>query len=318
MKRILLTIAALFSFCGILSAGTYTTNLHMYKPTAGENNWANTVNVNNWDNLDTVISRMSNSITSNSATFDILTTKGDLLTRNSTTFARFAVGTDGYALKSDSTAAAGLAWTNYIASAGTASYVVADGNNRTASATPGANIIPVAGSDGKIAAGFYSSTGIPIYDYTVSGSAITTATTNGTVTLDAATDGGYDFEFIIKNPTAGNVLYSLYYNNNTTATDYRRNFTSGESNDAIMHQTNVAAGGQLIIVGSIIQTPGGFVRTLSRTVGINSSGVGTETYTVSHWKVTEVSGNNLTRVDVTGSSASGIDVGSRFRMWKRK
>jgi len=39
-----------------------------------------------------------------------LTTKGDLLTRNTSSFARLAVGTNGYFLKADSTTATGLTW----------------------------------------------------------------------------------------------------------------------------------------------------------------------------------------------------------------
>lgn len=314
MKRILLTIAALFSFCGILSAGTYTTNLHMYKPTAGENNWANTVNVNNWDNLDTVISRMSNSITSNTATFDILTTKGDLLTRNSTTFARFAVGTDGYALKSDSTAAAGLAWTNYIASAGTASYVVADGNNRTASATPGANVIPVAGSDGKLASGFFSVTNTPLYNYTVTGSAVTTVTTNGTVTLDANTAGGYDFEFIILNGYAGNTNYRLYYNNDTTNTNYNYDqLGSAVANDAVLGPA-LGNGYTAYFKGSIL-IANGYVSTMWSGFHRNDAG---SISIAAHWMHTKLATvTNLTRIDIVSDQTGGININSRFRIWKR-
>lgn len=52
----------------------------------------------------------------------LLTTKGDILTHNGTTLSRVAAGTNGYALKADSTATNGASWT--IAPSGsTASYV---------------------------------------------------------------------------------------------------------------------------------------------------------------------------------------------------
>lgn len=52
----------------------------------------------------------------------LLTTKGDILTHNGTTLSRVAAGTNGYALKSDSTATNGASWT-VAPSGSTASYV---------------------------------------------------------------------------------------------------------------------------------------------------------------------------------------------------
>jgi hypothetical protein len=91
---------------GIALAGSYTTHLHMYKPTAGENGWANTVNVDNWDNLDSTI----NTLNVNMTAINKLTTKGDLLSFNATAPDRLGVGANGLFLKSDSTTTTGIKW----------------------------------------------------------------------------------------------------------------------------------------------------------------------------------------------------------------
>ncbi len=185
--------------------------------------------------------------------------------------------------------------------------------NRSASSTPGAYIIPVCNSGGTIPSGFFGLNNL-IWSKTVSGSAVTTLTSP---TLDLATAYAYDFILIILNTTVSNVLYSMYYNNNTTATDYRRNYYSGESNDAVMHYGNIPASGKVVLTGTIMQSADGYVSTSIKTLGLNSSSTGTEAYPVMHWKVTAVSGSNLTRVDFTGSVSSSIGINSSLKVWER-
>lgn len=50
-QKVLLFIALMFLFVSTAIAGTYTTNLTLYKPTVGETGWGAAVNAN-WDTLD--------------------------------------------------------------------------------------------------------------------------------------------------------------------------------------------------------------------------------------------------------------------------
>jgi hypothetical protein len=69
MKRKIqqLIVVLIMAMATYAIAGNYTTNLHMYKPSAGENGWATIVNVNNWDNLDNVVSKAITSVGLNSS-----------------------------------------------------------------------------------------------------------------------------------------------------------------------------------------------------------------------------------------------------------
>jgi hypothetical protein len=51
MKKILTIVLSVFVAALIAYAGTYTTNLNLYKPSSGESGWATAVN-SNWDLLD--------------------------------------------------------------------------------------------------------------------------------------------------------------------------------------------------------------------------------------------------------------------------
>lgn len=160
-----------------------------------------------------------------------------------------------------------------------------------------------------------------IYDSGALTDEVNTVTIDG---LDAATHGGYKFEFSINNTTASNALYVMFYNNQTTGTDYKRNWYGGESNDACVHYTYVSASGSIFLNGAIMQSTSGVVSSHHKSLAINSSGDASEGTIVSQWKKTAVSGSNLTRIDIAAKQADlttaltdGIGIGSRFRIWRR-
>ena len=156
--------------------------------------------------------------------------------------------------------------------------------------------------------------GALIWNKLISGSAVTSVTTDGEVTLDGNAHGGYIYEFIIYNPTGGIILPRLYYNNDTTNTNYDHvTDPSGWANDAIIgYHSGIAAVEEASINGFISVTPRGYVsakwfHVTSDTTWI--SGVG------AHHKRATVT--NLTRLDIVSSVASGIGINSRFRLWRR-
>ena len=54
------TILLLILIASAAFAGSYTSNLNMYKPFPKESGWADVVNTNNWDKLDDVITKITN------------------------------------------------------------------------------------------------------------------------------------------------------------------------------------------------------------------------------------------------------------------
>lgn len=87
-----------------------------------------------------------------------LTTKGDLLSRDSTTHVRLPVGTDGYVLKANSATASGLEWGSASINAGSISGVVAIANGGTNSSTALTNGKVMISSAGSIVEGVSSNT----------------------------------------------------------------------------------------------------------------------------------------------------------------
>lgn len=181
-------------------------------------------------------------------------------------------------------------------------------NGYGVSTSPAASSILVSGADSTMPIQ-------PIWDYTVSGSAITTATTNGTVTLDGNAHGGYEFEFIIINTSGSTIIPRLYYNNDTTNTNYYFTDTvgGGYANDAILGITGgILSGQRYTHTGKIYITPEGAIGIIGwrqKDLTVHESNV------VLHKKAGTIT--NLTRIDITASVASGIGIGSRFRLWRK-
>lgn len=165
--------------------------------------------------------------------------------------------------------------------------------------------------DGKHAAGL---PGALVWDKLITGAAVTSVTTDGEVTLDGNTHGGYVYEFIIYNSTGGGIIPRLYYNNDTINANYEHvTDPSSWANDAIIgYHTGIATVEEALIQGFIGITPRGYVNTKwlhTTSAAALISGVG------SHHKKATVA--NLTRIDIVSSVASGIGINSRFRLWRR-
>jgi len=89
------------------------------------------------------------------------------------------------------------------------------------------------------------------WDYTITNSPVTSVTVTA---LDGNAHGGYEFEFIIKNPTAGRVGYSLFYNNDQTQTDYNYTllFNGGNMAGNAAYIDPTAPAGRLLVLHGII------------------------------------------------------------------
>lgn len=160
----------------------------------------------------------------------------------------------------------------------------------------------------------------PIWDKIISGAAVTSVTTDGEVTLDGKAHGGYEFEFVIYNPTAGSVTYSFFVNNDTTPANYTREeirgsggtLLSGGASDGLLIGTSLAAGNRYVFNGSITIDPAGYV----------SASHLVHQYATQLLSCCGLSKNvavaNLTRIDIVSSVANGIGINSRFRLWRRK
>ena len=164
-----------------------------------------------------------------------------------------------------------------------------------------------------------------IWDETISGSAVTSVTTNGTVTLDGNAHGGYWFEIIIENTSGSATQYYLYFNNDQTSTNYYQHGQHSNSSGADAYNNNTAElipngrtvtiGGYAMTTGMIMITPAG--RTSYNNNGhYNDTGAGGVLHNVQVVRKTATV-TNLTRIDVVASVASAIGVDSQFRLWRR-
>lgn len=145
-----------------------------------------------------------------------------------------------------------------------------------------------------------------VWDYTVVGSAVTAITSPA---LDSNAHGGYEVQFIIYNSTVSFVTYSLYYNNDQIAKNYRYSMNGLGTQNATIYNLNF--GREVRIDGTIDVSPRGYV---------NFMGLGVDDFYctqsfLTHLKIVTIA--NLTRIDVVSSVANGIGVGSRFRIWRR-
>jgi hypothetical protein len=159
--------------------------------------------------------------------------------------------------------------------------------------------------------------GALIWNKTVTGSAVTSVTTNGEVTLDGNTHGGYVLEFYLVENGASD--YDLFYNNDTTAGNYYRDVLYANS---AVTPTRSYAGDAKLILGQGNTT----LHQVNGHIGRHPSGMpmtcvqyGSDTNTlvgmVHHRYYSTIT--NLTRIDIVASVASGIGVNSRFRLWRR-
>lgn len=150
------------------------------------------------------------------------------------------------------------------------------------------------------------------WDYTVTGSPVTSVTSPA---LDGTAAGGYEFEFIIYNPSGGSSIYNLYYNNDQDNNNYRTcRFGAPWGNTAHIYSGcaggGLGSGREVRIEGTIDVSPRGYVNYM----GFGVEDADCHTYWAQR-KIESIS--NLTRLDVVASVTNGIGIGSRFRIWRR-
>jgi hypothetical protein len=147
-----------------------------------------------------------------------------------------------------------------------------------------------------------------VWDYTVTGSAVTSATSPA---LDGNAHGGYEFEFIIYNPTSGNITPRIYYNNDQVNTNYWvARFGYTWANDSRMID-NIGPRVTYVAHGTIKITPSGLISTVFDWMLLPNGDGG-------HWVNNKTAAvTNLTRIDIVSIVANGIGVNSRFRLWRR-
>jgi len=153
-----------------------------------------------------------------------------------------------------------------------------------------------------------------IVDTTVSPSAVTTITVTG-LDLDAAK--AYILLFRVTNPTGSTSNISLYYNNDTTATNYYRQSLYGTSttvgasriNDGVI--SDVLAGQEANLLIWIYRDPAGYVRAMPFENSRDPASLLLRM--LFHIWVTKA---NVTRIDLTASVTGSIGVGSNLIIFK--
>jgi hypothetical protein len=159
--------------------------------------------------------------------------------------------------------------------------------------------------------------GTIILNSSVTGTAVTAVALTG---LDAATHGGYEFEIVIYNTTGSNAIYRLYYNNDLVNTDYYTYSVTGTGgNDAhfSLFGQVIVAGYSTVLKGTVTQTSDGHVSVWYSSTCWNASGINYFYGMTHHFKVTAVSGTNLSELDIVSDQSLGIGINSRFRIWRR-
>lgn len=149
---------------------------------------------------------------------------------------------------------------------------------------------------------------------TVAGSAATTLTLSG---LDLATDGRYVMYMVAKNATLSNAVLSLYYNADTTDTNYWRQafnannttVSASRGNDAaiVTLVSSVDLSGKVEIAKDISGSPranASFGRDAPASIRIDM--------TAHAWTSTA----NVTGITITSSVANSLAVGSYFKVYK--
>ena len=206
------------------------------------------------------------------------------------------------------------------------SHVTADGNPRIASTTPGANVIPVGDSAGQIAAGFLPSgftAGNLVFDSIAQGITYPTTTVTINPPLTGVVHGGYRFEFCIVNAGSGNPTFRIFYNNDTTTTNYDIAGNGSvvlpnlNANDAYVCYTAVAIGARMVLSGFLTLTPSGanvIVNSVYQASLVNSTNVMLGSTAAIHTYRTAIT--DLTRIDIVSSLTNNIVAGSRFRLWR--
>lgn len=149
---------------------------------------------------------------------------------------------------------------------------------------------------------------------TVTGSAATTLTLSG---LDLSTDKCYEIVFAFKNATGSSSNVSLFYNGDTTATNYNRQtmqinstaLSGARANDgfAFTMAASAPATGDMKILADFDGRPRAFIR---NSLGAASS---IQIHDVRHVRDNTA---NVTSITLSASVANSMAVGSYFKVFK--
>jgi hypothetical protein len=203
-------------------------------------------------------------------------------------------------------------------------HITADGSPRIASATPGANVIPVGDAAGKIDVGFLPSgltAGNLIWDSVAQGTTYP-ATTITISPLTGIAHGGYRFEFIIINTSGSTSIIRMFFNNDTTDSNYYYNtsnfayFALGTGGAGILTASFSIHTGY-IIISPYSGTQSSVRATYTQSTGTIASGVTVGGAFSFAYTVPILNSTDLNRIDITSAVANGICTYSRFRLWRQ-
>jgi hypothetical protein len=148
---------------------------------------------------------------------------------------------------------------------------------------------------------------------TVAGAAATTLTLSG---LDLSAYTAFKVHVKLKNPTGSTALVSLYYNADTTATNYHQQYLLGNSTTITAARSN---DGIVIVMSATSKTNArieietdvdGIPRAFVKTNRDNGSGLILQNR-VHQW----TSATNITSITLSSSVASSLDIGSTFTVY---
>jgi hypothetical protein len=159
-----------------------------------------------------------------------------------------------------------------------------------------------------------------VFEYEVTGSAVTTITTNGVVTLDINTDGAYEIvlELVSAASSYGNI--NMFVNNDATLSNYtmRYVYSSGTTLSTASDPASAS-------VGTVSNTPGQVSFSVANLSLVNGKACFNSNWLLYNsaaaglgYVYKSTTDTNITRLDFTCATASGIGVGSKVRILKKE
>ena len=147
----------------------------------------------------------------------------------------------------------------------------------------------------------------------VTGTAVTSISFSG---LDGNADKGYRLDFEIVNPTGNGRSYKMFYNDDTTTTNYSDKLSTISVSLAVYPHNDAAVAeceATATAFGSIDinLNSDGLCYAMSRF--IRKTGFSNDCYI--QRKNTTIT--NLTKIDITADGAGAIGIGSKFRIYRR-
>jgi len=157
-----------------------------------------------------------------------------------------------------------------------------------------------------------------VFEYEVTGSAVTTITTNGVVTLDINTDGAYEIVLELVSATATASYLYMYVNNDTTNGNYTSRYTTFASTTLATNSVSLPYFGYTYETGKYGLTTANLSLVNQHAV-CNATGFSdNSSYSRLTYIYKSTTDTNITRLDFTCATASGIGVGSKVRILKKE